>query len=74
MHIDTKLLLQDPKGPVSQAIQLRGHLVVVENEALSGTGLLLSGQKLVSQRLYLVSQRFPWRAGANRTMPSPRRA
>ena len=63
-EFDAKLLLEDPEGPVSEAIQLCSHVVVVENEALSGAGLLLSGQKLVSQRLYLVSQRFPWRAGA----------
>jgi hypothetical protein len=51
VHIDPELLLQDPESPVSLAVELRSHVVVVENEALSGAGLLLLGQKRVSQRI-----------------------
>ena len=51
MHVHTELLLQDPEGPISLAVELRSHVVVVENEALSGAGLRFLGQKLVSRRL-----------------------
>jgi hypothetical protein len=36
VRVDPELLLEDPQGPVSLAVQLGRQVVVVEDDALAG--------------------------------------
>jgi hypothetical protein len=74
VYVDPELLLEDPQGPVSLAVELGGDVVVVENETLSGAGFGLCQIWLRRCLSSLASLAAVQRSGARRTIPSPRRA